>query len=104
MNLITLSVRPQTHPSLPSFPTGRLKESAPSRVVTVSSVCHAYENSLDLQDLNFEKEPYTMMAAYNKSKLCNVLFANTLAEKTAGTGEWEIANDTGLYKYTFFLI
>lgn len=45
-----------------------------------------------------------MMAAYNKSKLCNVLFANTLAEKTDATGEWEIANDTGFYKCSLLLI
>lgn len=43
-----------------------------------------------------------MMAAYNKSKLCNVLFARALAEKTAGTGEWlrvggRACNDAGFY-------
>lgn len=86
MNLITLSVRPTTHPSLPSSPTGRLKESAPSRVVTVSSICHAYEDSLDLQDLNFGKEAYTMMAVYNKSKLCNVLCCEYAGGEDGGSG------------------
>ncbi|XP_050738272.1 retinol dehydrogenase 13-like [Eriocheir sinensis] len=83
---LTMATNYFGHFLLTNLLLGRLKESAPSRVVTVSSMCHAYPNSLDLQDLNFEKEPYTLMAAYNKSKLCNVLFANTLAEKTAGTG------------------
>jgi NAD(P)-dependent dehydrogenase (short-subunit alcohol dehydrogenase family) len=61
-----------------------LVKSAPARVVTVSSVGHR-RGTLDFDDLGYEKG-YGIMRAYTRSKLANVLFANELARRLAGTG------------------
>jgi len=61
-----------------------LKASAPSRVVVVASVGHR-RGSIDFEDLHFEKG-YQIMRAYARSKLANVLFANELSRRLAGTG------------------
>ncbi|HEY8456872.1 MAG TPA: SDR family oxidoreductase [Actinopolymorphaceae bacterium] len=58
--------------------------SSPARVVTVSSIGHR-SGTLDFDDLFFERG-YRIMAAYNRSKLANVLFANELARRLEGTG------------------
>jgi NAD(P)-dependent dehydrogenase (short-subunit alcohol dehydrogenase family) len=58
--------------------------SAPARIVNVSSVGH-YRGTLDFDDLGFERG-YQIMKAYSRSKLGNVLFTHTLAEKLQGTG------------------
>jgi retinol dehydrogenase 12 len=57
----------------------RLKESAPARVVNVSSEVHrSAKNGLDFEDLQSEKN-YSAMGAYCRSKLANVLFTRRLA-------------------------
>jgi NAD(P)-dependent dehydrogenase (short-subunit alcohol dehydrogenase family) len=61
-----------------------LVRSAPARVVTVASVGHR-RGSLDFDDLGFERG-YSIMRAYARSKLANVLFAAELARRLAGTG------------------
>jgi retinol dehydrogenase 14 len=61
-----------------------LLQSAPARVVTVSSVGHR-QGTLDFSDLQFERG-YSIMRAYSRSKLANVLFSNELARRMAGTG------------------
>jgi retinol dehydrogenase 14 len=62
----------------------RLKESAPARVVFTSSDGH-YRATLDLDDVGFE-DGYTIMRAYCRSKLANVLTARRLARELEGTG------------------
>jgi retinol dehydrogenase 14 len=62
-----------------------LKRSAPARVVTVASIGHR-RGTLDFADLGFERGGYAIMRAYTRSKLANVLFANELARRLAGTG------------------
>ena len=62
-----------------------LKRSAPSRIVVVSSRLHA-RGKMVWDDLMFERRSYGSLAAYNQSKLANVLFANALGERLAGTG------------------
>lgn len=62
-----------------------LVESAPARVVTVASIGHR-RGSLDFDDLGFERGGYSIMKAYARSKLANVLFATELAHRLAGTG------------------
>jgi NAD(P)-dependent dehydrogenase (short-subunit alcohol dehydrogenase family) len=64
---------------------GLLKRSAPARVVTVASIGHR-RGTLDFDDLGFERGGYWIMKAYTRSKLANVLFANELARRLAGTG------------------
>jgi NAD(P)-dependent dehydrogenase (short-subunit alcohol dehydrogenase family) len=60
-------------------------KSAPARVVTVASVGHR-RGTLDFEDLGFERGGYSIMRAYGRSKLANILFANELARRLAGTG------------------
>ena len=61
-----------------------LARSAPARVVSVASVGHR-GGTLDFDDLGYERG-YSIMKAYQRSKLANVLFANELARRLAGTG------------------
>ncbi|KAI8505548.1 hypothetical protein Bbelb_167370 [Branchiostoma belcheri] len=63
----------------------KLKQSAPSRVVTVSSLVHAFTNGMDFDDINYEKD-YSPNKAYDRSKLANVLFSRELAKRLKGTG------------------
>jgi NAD(P)-dependent dehydrogenase (short-subunit alcohol dehydrogenase family) len=65
--------------------TDLLVRSAPARVVTVASDAHR-AGTLDFDDLGFEKGGYRIMRAYARSKLANILFANELARRLAGTG------------------
>jgi NAD(P)-dependent dehydrogenase (short-subunit alcohol dehydrogenase family) len=62
----------------------KLRASAPARVVTVSSEAHRM-GPLDLDDLE-SRRGYSGMKVYGRSKLMNVLFANELARREAGTG------------------
>jgi NAD(P)-dependent dehydrogenase (short-subunit alcohol dehydrogenase family) len=62
----------------------RLVESAPARVVFTSSDGH-YSGSMDFDDLGFE-HGYSIMRAYGRSKLANVLTARRLARQLEGTG------------------
>jgi retinol dehydrogenase 14 len=57
--------------------------SAPARVITVASIGHR-QGTLDFDDLGFERG-YSIMRAYARSKLANVLFASELARRLAGT-------------------
>ncbi len=64
----------------------RLRASAPSRVVNVTSVGHhAAWHGMRFDDLLSEKS-YEAMEAYCRSKLANVLFTRQLAKRLAGTG------------------
>ena len=62
----------------------RLRESAPARVVTVSSGAQSM-GRIDFDDLQGERR-YRGQRAYNQSKLANVLFAYELARRIRGTG------------------
>ncbi len=62
----------------------RLRESAPSRIVFTSSEGHQ-SGTLDLDDIGFE-HGYSIMRAYSRSKLANVLTARHLARRLAGSG------------------
>jgi len=68
----------------------RLKASAPSRVVIVSSCYHdiamGRKGVIDFDDLQFERRKYDGWAAYAQSKLANVLHAKELARRLEGTG------------------
>lgn len=62
----------------------KLKNSAPSRIVMVSSSLYK-RGKLDLDSLNLE-EKYDKSLAYKNSKLANVLFSRELAKRLQGTG------------------
>jgi retinol dehydrogenase 14 len=61
----------------------RLKQSAPSRVVTVASHAQAM-GRMDFDDLQGERS-YSGARAYNQSKLANVLFTYELARRLQAT-------------------
>ena len=61
----------------------RLEQSAPARVVTISSHAHA-EGRIDFDDLQGERS-YSGARAYNQSKLANVLFTYELARRLHAT-------------------
>ncbi len=67
-----------------------LKDSAPSRIVCVSSMAHAglrgVYGEIDFDDLNFDKREYDAYQAYANSKLAIVLQALELARRLEGTG------------------
>ncbi len=61
-----------------------LVSSAPSRIVNTASTGH-YPGTMDFDDLGFE-QGYSVMKAYSRSKLANVLYTRSLAAELAGTG------------------
>ena len=61
-----------------------LKESAPSRIVTVSSEAQRW-GSIDFDDLQ-SKRKYRGFPVYGMTKLANVMFTYELAERLKGTG------------------
>uniref|UniRef100_A0A667ZXR5 Si:dkey-23o4.6 n=1 Tax=Myripristis murdjan TaxID=586833 RepID=A0A667ZXR5_9TELE len=63
----------------------KLKSSAPSRVVTVSSIAHR-GGQIDFDDLFFSRRPYSALTSYRQSKLANVLFSRELAHRLKGSG------------------
>ena len=62
----------------------RLKASAPARVVTVASRAHRGQR-LDLDGIAGAGD-WSMMKAYGRSKLCNILFTRELARRLDSSG------------------
>ncbi len=71
----------------------RLKQSAPARIVNVSSDTHRIV-SLDLEDLELRRN-YAFMRAYGRSKLAIVYFTLELARRREGSGVTVNAVDPG---------
>ncbi|KAM3614605.1 uncharacterized protein V6R79_016765 [Siganus canaliculatus] len=63
----------------------KLQSSAPSRVVTVSSIAHR-GGHIDFDDLFFSRRRYSALESYRQSKLANVLFSRELARRLQGSG------------------
>lgn len=61
-----------------------IKESAPSRIINVSSGAHRGQK-MDFEDINLTNS-YQAMKAYGRSKLANVLFTYELSRRLEGTG------------------
>jgi retinol dehydrogenase 14 len=77
----------------------RLKESAPARVVTVSSNAQA-SGRIDFDDLQGERS-YSGARAYSQSKLANVLFSYELARRLDGTSVTSNALHPGVVSTSF---
>ena len=77
----------------------RLKETAPARVVTVSSNAQAM-GRIDFDDLQGE-ESYSGSRAYDQSKLANVLFSYELARRLRGTSVTANALHPGVVSTSF---
>lgn len=67
-----------------------LRESAPSRIVIVSSVEHAGSPddrpTIHFEDLHWQRRPYDRRGAYRQSKLANLLHAKDLARRLEESG------------------
>jgi retinol dehydrogenase 14 len=77
----------------------RLKQSAPSRVVTVASHAQAM-GRIDFDDLEGERS-YSGSRAYNQSKLANVLFTYELARRLQATAVTANALHPGVVRTSF---
>jgi NAD(P)-dependent dehydrogenase (short-subunit alcohol dehydrogenase family) len=62
-----------------------LKQSASARIVSTSSKGHSSAAKLDFEDLPYRHKSYNGFAAYNESKLCNILFTYELSRRLEGT-------------------
>ncbi|XP_005413422.1 PREDICTED: retinol dehydrogenase 13 isoform X1 [Chinchilla lanigera] len=89
----------------------KLKASAPSRVINLSSLAHV-AGHIDFDDLNWQKRKYNTKAAYCQSKLAVVLFTKELSRRLQGTGvtanalhpgvaSTELGRHTGMHSSTF---
>jgi NAD(P)-dependent dehydrogenase (short-subunit alcohol dehydrogenase family) len=84
---------------LTSLLLGRLKDSAPARVITVSSNMQAV-GRIDFDDLQGERS-CSGARAYNQSKLANVLFTYELARNLQGTSVTANALHPGVVRTSF---
>ena len=79
---------------------GKLKASAPSRVVIVSSNGHL-RGAIDFDDLH-RRRRYSGLRAYMDSKLANVYFAYELARRVGGSGVTSNALHPGMVRTRLF--
>jgi NAD(P)-dependent dehydrogenase (short-subunit alcohol dehydrogenase family) len=77
----------------------RLKQSAPARVVTVSSSAHR-SGRIDFDDLQGERS-YSGARAYSQSKLANLLFTYELASRLEGISVTANALHPGVVRTAF---
>lgn len=81
---VTFAVNHLAHAALSLWLLPLLTNSAPSRIICVSSAAHV-RAKLDFGNLQAEKS-FDGYGAYALSKLANVLFANELAARVRGAG------------------
>ncbi|XP_034952778.1 retinol dehydrogenase 13-like [Chelonus insularis] len=79
-----LGVNHMGHFLLTNLLLDRLKQSAPARVINVSSAAHK-SGKIKVDDLN-SVNSYDPADAYAQSKLANILFTRELAKRLEGTG------------------
>ncbi len=84
------------HFALTMLLLGRLKESAPARIVNVSSDAHYGARGIDFDALRRRTPSFTGQREYAVSKLCNVLFTQELARRLDGTGVTSYALHPGV--------
>nr|XP_035138323.2 WW domain-containing oxidoreductase isoform X3 [Callithrix jacchus]XP_035138324.2 WW domain-containing oxidoreductase isoform X3 [Callithrix jacchus] len=83
-----------------------LCRSAPARVIVVSSESHRFTDindslgKLDFSRLSPSKSDYWAMLAYNRSKLCNILFSNELHRRLSPRGVTSNAVHPGNMMYS----
>ncbi|KAB0406363.1 hypothetical protein E2I00_018112, partial [Balaenoptera physalus] len=83
-----------------------LCRSAPARVVVVSSESHRFTDindssgKLDFSRLSPSKNDYWAMLAYNRSKLCNILFSSELHRRMSPRGVTSNAVHPGNMMYS----
>jgi len=82
------------HFLLTSLLIERLKQSAPSRIVVVSSALST-RGSINFEDMHSEIG-YNKMKAYADSKLANLMFTQKLSERLEGSGVTVLAMHPGM--------
>ena len=81
---LQFAVNHLSHFLLTALVFDKLKAAPSARIVNVASMAH-YKGKLDFDNLQGENKSYQGMVAYQRSKLCNVLFTRELASKLVGT-------------------
>jgi len=93
---MTFGVNHLGHFALTLLLLERLTDSAPSRIVNVSSDAHYDAKGIDFEALRRPARNITALHEYAVSKLCNVLFTQELARRLAGTGVTSYAVHPGV--------
>jgi len=83
---LTFGVNHLGHFLLTRLLEARLRESAPARVINVSSQAHRSAKGIDFTVLRQRARSRTALPEYAVSKLANVLFTRELARRWAGSG------------------
>jgi NAD(P)-dependent dehydrogenase (short-subunit alcohol dehydrogenase family) len=83
---LTFGVNHLGHFLLTSLLLAQLQQSAPSRIVNVSSIAHTQANGIDWEAVRRPTKHVTALPEYAVSKLANVLFTQELARRLEGTG------------------
>jgi NAD(P)-dependent dehydrogenase (short-subunit alcohol dehydrogenase family) len=97
----TFGVNHLGHFSLTTLLLERLRASAPSRVVCVTSVGHHFaRDGIRFDDLQSERR-YDGMTAYCQSKLANLLFVRELARRESASGVTANAAHPGWVRSSF---
>jgi len=93
---MTFGVNHLGHFALTQLLLERLTDSAPSRIVNVSSDAHYNARGIDFEAVRRPARNITGLHEYAVSKLCNVLFTQELARRMAGTGVTSYALHPGV--------
>jgi retinol dehydrogenase 12 len=93
---MTFGVNHLGHFALTQSLLERLTDSAPARIVNVSSDSHYNARGIDFEALRRPARNVTALHEYAVSKLCNVLFTQELARRLAGTGVTSYALHPGV--------
>jgi NAD(P)-dependent dehydrogenase (short-subunit alcohol dehydrogenase family) len=96
----TFAVNYLAHVLLTLLLLDRLKASAPSRIINLTSRVHKMAK-FDLDDLMMMKTPYKGLTAYANSKLAMILFTYHLAKQLEGSGVTVNAVDPGMVDTEF---
>jgi retinol dehydrogenase 12 len=93
---MTFGVNHLGHFALTQSLLERLTDSAPARIVNVSSDAHYNAHGIDFEALRRPARNVTGLHEYAVAKLCNVLFTQELARRLAGTGVTSYAVHPGV--------
>jgi NAD(P)-dependent dehydrogenase (short-subunit alcohol dehydrogenase family) len=78
-----------------------LRQSAPSRIVSITSTA---QNAIDFDDVMLEHGPYDGARAYGQSKLAQIFMTMDLAEELQGTGVTANAVHPAIYMATSMVL
>ena len=97
---LTFGVNHFGHFLLTMLLVDKLKQSAPSRVISISSSAMEWQTSLDFTKVDENGNKYPRLQTYNASKLANVLFARELARRLDGTGVSVVSLNPGIIMHS----